>query len=113
MARPALERRSCSSTARAIFFRIFLFIYSVPRAQVAERKAQGHEERVAPTLPPSVRRRSQMPSLVLKKVFVKIVFGHPAHPRVARGNRVFSKLNNARNASGVVCLMHHVENGND
>lgn len=53
-----------------------------------------------------------MPSLVLKKVFIKIVFGHPARPRVARGNRVFSKLNNARNASGVVCLMHHVENGN-
>jgi hypothetical protein len=54
-----------------------------------------------------------MPSLLLKKVFVKIVFGHPAHPRVARGNRVFSKLNNARNASGIVCLTHHVENGND
>lgn len=109
MARPALERRSSSSTARAIFFRVFFSPRNARSAQAAERKAQGYEERVAPTLPPSVRRRSQMPSLLLKKDFVKMAFGHPAHPRVARGNRVFSKLNNARNASGVLCLMHHVE----
>ena len=109
MARPALERRSVPPQ-RGPFFSVFFFSPRNARsAQAAERKAQGYEERVAPTLPPSVRRRSQMPSLLLKKDFVKMAFGHPAHPRVARGNRVFSKLNNARNASGVLCLMHHVE----
>jgi len=72
MARPALERRSSSSTARAIFFRVFFSPRNARSAQAAERKAQGYEERVAPTLPPSVRRRSQMPSLLLEKDFVNM-----------------------------------------
>ena len=51
MARPALDRRPRSSTARAIFFRVFFSPRNARSAQAAERKAQGYEERVAPTLP--------------------------------------------------------------